>query len=180
MLSVILVPICTLVLLVLLYLLLSPRRRQDSPAAAQYQIVRATEMAAKLDERPSRRDLKKLDITVSRAKGFAERARLEDVYDMTLPCDKLAEARTVTQALVLAAPADALPHLQMVKQLLSEAGAYIRAYCGDVSTTDKRMSFAMFNKKARAERARRYLDERIPQKSDTESPAVPIDAEPRR
>lgn len=153
MLSVILVPIISAALLVVLYFLLSPGRKADALEGAQFHIKKALDMLSNA----KKIDFKKLDAQVAKAQGGIQRAMLQDVYDVTVPMQKLDFARDVTRALALSAPDDSAKYVPVTAQTLSSAATYIAAYCSVPLASGKRISLKKFGKQSKIEQAEKFL-----------------------
>lgn len=188
--SVILVPLIIFGLLIVLYILLSPKRKQDSPAAAQFQLKQAMQtVESRLYSAESRtfkfgvekrketdenfneilpedsavgvnfniKELKKLDIMINKAKSNIERAKFEDIYDMTVPYKSVSDAREITQSLILAQPEDNEKYLRMIFTLLQESSTFISTYCGVHIDDEHKLTLKGFNRKAKEDKAKKHL-----------------------
>lgn len=158
-LSLILVPAFIAALLILLYVLLSKRNDKDTLAVLQFGIKDALARIGAL-QKITPKELRRTDYAVSKLQLIADRAAFEDVYDLSPCIAELEAARNITSA-VSAAQLDsdeAKKYLTLAAAHLTAATDYIAAYCGVSGAEMKKISFNLFNKKAKAEKARRYLD----------------------
>lgn len=154
-LSIIFVPILIVFFAAALLFMLVRRAKPDTMTVLMYELKMTLKTLS--DGVATVKDLKKLDMRLSRLQLLADRAGYEDEYDITVVAKDFDECRKITSALYRAERTDAAAYLAVIKARLSPAAEYLCAVTG-IDLAEPEQDFKLFSAHARRTRAEKFLE----------------------
>lgn len=154
-LSFIFVPTLIVVFVLLFIFIMARRSKPDSVVVMMYELKLTLK---ELDAgKRTRKQLKTLDMRLSKLQMLADKAGFEDAYDVTVAQNAFDAARKISSALYNADREDCSEYLAMIRGKLTPAAQYLSAVTG-IDLENAAIDFKLFSTKARRDRADKYLD----------------------
>lgn len=154
-LSLIFVPVLIVFFVAVLLIMLMRRAKPDTMIVLMYELKMTLKTLT--DGVSTVKELKKLDMRLSRLQLLADRAGYEDEYDIAVVLKSFDESRQITSALYRAERTDAAEYLAMIEARLSPAAEYLSAVTG-IDLAEPEQDFKLFSAQARRARAEKFLE----------------------
>lgn len=156
-LSLIFVPALT-VLFVLMLIFMFAKRTPDTIVSLMYEL-KLTEASLGSGKPFGKRELKKLDMRVSKLQLWADKAAFEDIYDMGIAQSAFDKVREITAALHAAQPEDHRRYIALAHERLQPAVDYLVNVTGIELDRAVSFNYKIFSKTAKREKAEKFLAE---------------------
>lgn len=154
-LSVIFVPTLIVVFVLMFLFIMAKRRKPDTAVILMYELrCVLRELGA---DKQTKKQLKRLDMQLSKLQMLADKAGFEDEYDLTVAQNAFDAARKISSALYNADREDCGEYLAMIRNTLTPAAEYLSAVTG-IELENAAIDFKLFSTKAKRDRAEKYLD----------------------
>lgn len=155
-LSLIFVPVLTALFILLFVVIMLKRSKPESVVFMMYELKLTLDALSA--DRLTVKQLKALDMRLSKLQMLADQASFEDSYDVSLAVTAFDEARKISAALYGAEREDCAPYLVMIRDKLEPAAQYLVSVTG-IPLNEAGANFKLFSVKAKRSRAEKYLDE---------------------
>ena len=154
-LSFIFVPIFIALFVTLFIAIMVKRSKPDTMIALMYELKLALK---ELDNQTlTHKQLKTLDMRLSKLQMLADKAGFEDAYDVSVAQGALDAGRKISSALYNADRENCGEYLAMIRDKLAPAAEYLSSVTG-IDIENAEIDFKLFSTKAKRDRAEKYLD----------------------
>lgn len=154
-LSFIFVPALSVLFVLALVVIVMKRSKPDTMVVLMYELKLTRESLK--EETLTQKQLKMLDLRLSKLQMLADKAGYEDEYDVGIVQSAFDEGRKISAALYAANRERCGAYLKRIDEKLAPAADYLSNSTG-INLDDAHADFKLFSASAKRDRAEKYLD----------------------